>query len=97
MGKIEREKRIVDWMIRFYCRKKHHSTTMLCKDCEELKRYSFDRLTKCPFRDHKTACKDCKVHCYQLDKRIEIRKVMKYSGTRIMLSYHLDFLKYLIK
>ena len=35
----------------------------------------------------KTFCSQCKVHCYKKDKREQIRKVMRFSGPR-MLVYH---------
>jgi len=95
MRNIEHEKRIVKWMILFYCRKKHQATTHLCNDCEALELYSIDRLSNCPFREHKKPCKNCKVHCYRSDRRVEIRKVMKYSGSRIIVYYPLEFLKHL--
>ena len=97
MGKIEYEKRIVDHMIRIYCRKKHHTSSSLCLECDALRRYAFDRLNHCPFKENKTACKACTVHCYRRDKRSEIRKVMKFSGPRMILYYPFDFFKHFLK
>ena len=94
MGKIENEKRIIGYMIQLYCKKKHNSTTVLCLECEALKKYAIDRLTHCPFQENKTACKNCKVHCYQKDKRTEIRKVMQFSGARIMFFNPILFFKH---
>ena len=42
---------------------------------------------ECPFMETKTFCSQCKVHCYKKDKREQIRKVMRFSGPR-MLVYH---------
>src|ERR1035437_9008407 len=97
MGKIQNEQRIVDRMIQLYCRKKHNSSINLCTDCDTLKGYAFERLFMCPFKESKTACKDCKVHCYQKDKRNDIREVMKSSGPRMILYYPLGFLKHFFK
>jgi len=97
MGKIEYEKQGVSRMIHLYCRKKHNTPGDLCKECETLKQYAFDRLVHCPFKEHKAACKDCTVHCYRKDMRAEIRKVMRFSGPRMILYHPLDVLKHLIK
>lgn len=97
MGKIDNEKQTVDRMVRLYCRKKHHSTVDLCRECQAVRNYALDRLTLCPFKEDKTACKDCKVHCYKNDMRTEIRKVMRFSGPRMMVCYPLDFIKHIIR
>lgn len=45
------------------------------------------RSDKCPFMDTKTFCSNCSVHCYKPEMREKIRKVMRFSGPRIIL-YH---------
>ena len=97
VGKIEYEKRIVDRMIRIYCRKKNHQSSGLCREFDALRSYAFDRLTNCPFKENKAACKDCQTHCYQKNKRNDIRDVMKFSGPRMILYYPFDFLKHFLK
>ena len=94
MGKIENEMIIMGYMIQLYCRRKHHSLTTLCRECEELKKYAIERLTRCPFQEDKSACKNCLVHCYQKDKRTEIRNVMKFSGKRIVFYSPILFYKH---
>jgi hypothetical protein len=89
MNKITYEKIIVDHMISLYCCKKHKNKT-LCDDCEALKNYATERLSKCPFGDEKAACKDCKVHCYNKDMRERIREVMRFSGPRMFFYYPKD-------
>ena len=39
------------------------------------------------FMETKTFCSQCKVHCYKTKQREQIRKVMRFSGPR-MLFYH---------
>ncbi|MEI7503464.1 MAG: nitrous oxide-stimulated promoter family protein [Paludibacter sp.] len=95
MQKIEAEKRTVTYMIGLYCRKKHKINT-LCSDCEQLKNYALERLDKCPFGDEKTACKDCKVHCYKVDRREQIRQVMRFAGPRMLIYYPLDYFRHLM-
>lgn len=83
--KREKEKKIVSMMIDLYCRK-HHGK-QLCKECQELKEYAFKRSDLCPFMENKTFCVNCKVHCYQKEKKEQIKKVMRYSGKK-MIYYH---------
>lgn len=85
--KREREKEMVSLMIKIYCRKNHHCKTGLCEDCAELDTYARLRSDKCPFMESKTFCSNCKVHCYKLEMREKIRKVMRFSGPR-MIFYH---------
>lgn len=78
---------LVSQMIEIYCKKQHHSKNGVCPECEELMAYAMERSNKCPFMDTKTFCSNCKVHCYQPVMRERIRKVMRFSGPR-MLFYH---------
>lgn len=86
--KREKEKRIVEDMIYLYCRKKHKKNNReLCCECKELLAYAKERSDKCPFMETKTFCVNCKVHCYKKDMREKIKKVMSFSGPR-MIFYH---------
>lgn len=80
------EKKILREMIGLYCRK-NHKTKTLCPDCARLEAYALERIEKCPFRQTKTFCSSCKVHCYRKEMRQEIRKVMAFSGPRLLLSH----------
>lgn len=82
--KQQQEKQTVEKMIQLYCKKNHH-TKSLCMHCETLKTYAFQRIDVCPFMETKTFCSNCKVHCYQKEKREEVRRVMRYSGPRMLL------------
>ena len=86
MDKREKEMRTVYEMIYLYCRK-NHKDKKLGSECLALYEYARMRIEKCPFMETKTFCSQCKVHCYKLDKREKIRKVMRFSGPR-MLFYH---------
>lgn len=59
----------------------------LCEECAALQAYAGMRSEKCPFMETKTFCSNCKVHCYKPEMREKIRKVMRYSGPR-MIFYH---------
>lgn len=86
--KREREKHIVTEMISLYCRKNHHTKKgQLCDECRELAEYASLRSDKCPFMAEKTFCSNCKVHCYKPEMREKIRRVMCFSGPR-MIFHH---------
>ncbi|MCR5584064.1 MAG: nitrous oxide-stimulated promoter family protein [Lachnospiraceae bacterium] len=86
--KREREKRTVSEMIALYCRKNHHTKKgQMCAECRELAEYACLRSDKCPFMEEKTFCSNCKVHCYKPEMRERIRRVMRFSGPR-MIFHH---------
>lgn len=88
--KRQKEQFIVEEMIRLYCENNHsHTSNKLCKECEELLEYAKLRSQKCPFMKEKTFCVNCKVHCYKPEKREKIRKVMRYSGPRMLFRHPL--------
>lgn len=83
--RISREKKTIDKMVRVYC-KGHHDTkgNKLCDDCSEFLDYAFLRLEKCPFQEEKSTCGKCLVHCYQPEMREKAKKIMRYSGPRLI-------------
>jgi len=85
-SRIKVEKKTILTMVRLYCKKNHHSSS-LCIECNELVTYAFEKLDKCPFNEEKPICKNCKVHCYKPVIRKKIQKVMRFSGPR-MVFYH---------
>lgn len=87
MTKIEKEKKTVELMIEIYCHGHHNLKEGLCPECSALRDYAHERLSLCRFGEDKTKCKVCPIHCYRPDMREAIRKVMRYSGPRMML-YH---------
>lgn len=96
MANIEKDKRIIRNMIRLYCKKKHNSAD-LCNECESLLDYAFTKLTKCPFKENKPACANCKIHCYNTEMRQKIREVMIFSGPRMLFYHPKDFFAHLKK
>jgi len=86
--KREHEKTIVNLMIRIYCNGNHGTKHgMLCDSCEQLKNYANARTEHCPNMQTKTFCSNCSTHCYKPEMIEEIRKVMRWSGPR-MIFYH---------
>lgn len=62
--KRQKEQRVVEEMIRLYCRKNHKvydkTTGKMCPSCQELSDYARLRSQKCPFMEEKTFCANCK-------------------------------------
>ena len=86
MSRIKEEQQVVEQMIRLYCRKKEGNRE-LCPACAELLQYAKARLEHCKFGENKTTCRKCPVHCYRPEMKERIRKVMRWSGPR-MIWYH---------
>jgi hypothetical protein len=86
--RMRREKKTINYMVNIYC-KAHHgaSNGELCSECQQFKEYAFLRLDKCPFQDKKSTCAKCKIQCYKPDMKLQVNKIMRYSGPRL-LRYH---------
>ncbi len=80
------ERKTIAKMIGIYCHAKHHTSQELCESCQYLLDYAELRLTRCPFAPDKPVCGKCPVHCYQADKREQVREVMRFAGPRMMLA-----------
>jgi len=80
--RLAREWKTVSAMLHIYCRDKHAGN--LCRDCQELMSYVNIRLDRCHFGEEKPTCAKCPVHCYQRDRREQIRVVMRYSGPKML-------------
>lgn len=63
----------------------------LCGGCAKLLAHAFVKRAHCPLNP-KPACKHCQSHCFQPAYREQIRKVMTYSGRKLVLSGRLDLL-----
>lgn len=99
MSRISKEKATVEFMIRFYCRRKHRRNgdhgEGLCPECRELMEYAVQRLDRCPYGEKKKACRHCSIHCYRPDMRERIRAVMRYSGPRMFFFSPIQALKHI--
>lgn len=84
--KRSKEKKVTSLMIKIYCNG-NHGKNEICESCNELISYVEDRIDKCPFMETKTFCSNCEVHCYNKKMREKIKKVMRYSGPR-MIFHH---------
>ena len=95
--KRQREKEMVSQMIALYCRKHHGGKGSLCPQCRALEEYARARSDKCPFMEEKTFCSNCRVHCYKPQMREEIRKVMKFSGPRMIFHHPLMAVSHVVE
>lgn len=96
--KREHEQKMLAEMIRTYCRGNHRQAKgTLCSECKELLAYAATRTQRCPFMENKTFCSNCRVHCYQSNRREQIRQVMRYAGPRMLFSHPVMAIRHLIE
>ena len=95
-NRIDFEKRALKRMIFIYC-KGHKHDGPLCGDCQLLLDYALKKLDLCRFGNEKTFCSKCTVHCYKPAMRDQIRKVMRFSGPRMLYHAPLTALKHLLR
>jgi hypothetical protein len=89
-----REWQTVNVMIEIYCRDQHGAGP--CSACEELRNYVKLRLERCRFGEEKPTCARCPVHCYQRERRDQIKTVMRYSGPRMVWAHPWLSLRHLL-
>lgn len=93
--KLRREKKTLEAMIKLYCRESHNSAQAMCDNCEELFDYTCQRIDNCILGNKKTTCAKCPIHCFKPEYKDRIRKVMRYSGPKmiyrhpVLAIYHL--------
>lgn len=95
-SRIEEEKAVVEQMIRLYCRK-HEGNAGLCPSCKELLDYAHGRLDRCRYGEDKPTCKKCPIHCYRPEMKERIRKIMRWSGPRMILHHPLAAIRHLLR
>ena len=82
--RMAREWKTIELMVQCYCRAHHSPTGCLCPECEGLLNYAALRLERCRFGAEKPTCAKCPVHCYQRERRDQVKKVMRYAGSRML-------------
>lgn len=98
---LEKDKQTLMAMARIYCHGHCHirgseEHADLCPECHSIIEYALERTRKCP-HEHKGTCDTCTIQCYKPAMRAEIRKIMAYSGPRMMLHHPLMALQHLAK
>ncbi|MFW9941971.1 MAG: nitrous oxide-stimulated promoter family protein [Candidatus Thorarchaeota archaeon] len=95
--RLEKERKTIKTMIRMYCKKFHNPINDFCENCLELFKYANERLTYCQFGNNKPTCEKCPIHCYKPELREKVRKVMRYSGPRMIYSHPIMGFRHLFK
>ncbi len=96
--KRQQEIKSMEEILTIYCHGKHHlreAGAKLCPDCQSLADYAKARLLACPRMAEKSFCAVCPIHCYQKDRREEIRRVMRWAGPRMLLRHPLMTLRHI--
>ena len=81
-------------LMKLYCRDKHGSAAALCLECQGLLNYANVRLDRCRFGEEKPTCAKCPVHCYQRDRREQIKVMMRYAGPRMLWEHPIMSLRH---
>jgi Nitrous oxide-stimulated promoter len=81
-ARLAREFGTIKAMVQIYCRD-HHGHD-LCSECQGLMDYAGLRLQRCRFGAEKPTCAKCPVHCYQRNRREQVKIVMRYAGPRML-------------
>lgn len=93
---MQREQETLAAMIALYCHDLHAPADGLCAECATLREYARARLERCTFGAEKPKCSDCPIHCYKPAMREAIRRVMKYSGPRMMVKHPVMALRHVV-
>ncbi len=93
--RIEREKRTILEMINLY---EQHCPQALADAAyyRALYEYAAKRLDRCAFGEEKPACKQCPIHCYQPARREEMKRIMRWSGPRMLWRHPILTLRHMI-
>lgn len=64
----------------------------LCPDCSAFMAYAVQKRLQCPLEAEKPSCKQCRIHCYAPRQRELVKRIMAWSGRRMILRGRLDYL-----
>jgi hypothetical protein len=93
-GRLKREWKTMEAMIKIHCRDHHGAAPALCAECQGLLDYANVRLDRCRFGEDKPICAKCPVHCYQKARRDQVKTVMRYAGPRMMWEHPITSLRH---
>jgi len=92
--RLAREHRVLAAMVDIYCARVHGTAAPPCPECRGLLAFAEVRLHKCPHGERKPTCANCPIHCYQKDRREQVRAVMRVAGPRMLLRHPLMTLRH---
>jgi predicted amidophosphoribosyltransferase len=85
-------------MLLIHCRDMHEGDKYeLCPECKKMLDYAERRMDKCFYGDDKPVCSQCPVHCYKPEMREKIKKVMRYSGPRMLRHSPILSIRYIFR
>lgn len=82
--RLNREWETMEAMVKIHCRDLHGSSATPCAECQGLLDYAYVRLERCRFGTEKPTCANCPVHCYQRNRREQVKAAMRYAGPRML-------------
>ena len=88
--RLLRKTKTLRLMVQMYCERIHHHNhyqPKLCPECEETINYALEKSQKCPYKEKASVCETCKIHCYQKEKQEKMKKIMRFSGPK-MIFHH---------
>jgi hypothetical protein len=91
---LAREWKTLETTIKIHCRDHHGAKAPPCAECQALLNYAGVRLERCRFGAEKPTCANCPVHCYQRDRRGQVRAVMRHAGPRMVWEHPLMSLRH---
>lgn len=94
--RIAEERKVVDMMVRLYCRHKE-GNAILCCECAEILEYANRRLSACQFGNKKPTCHKCPVHCYAPAQRERIKSIMRWAGPRMLIYHPIAAIKHIFR
>lgn len=97
--RLRRDEKTLWAMARIYCASNceaEKDERGLCPECAACIEYAIERTRRCP-HEHKGNCEDCDIHCYQPEKRAQIRAIMAFAGPRMLTKHPVMALRYLKK
>ncbi|WEG72495.1 nitrous oxide-stimulated promoter family protein [Vagococcus intermedius] len=81
---ISEEIQLIEVMIKTYYHKTENSAPISEK---RMLSYAKKRLEYCRFGESKTTCQRCPIHCYQENYREQMKKIMRFSGPKMILKH----------
>ena len=93
-GRLAREWQTMELMTGIFCRDRHAVPGGLCPECRQFLDYARQRLERCRFGPEKPTCAKCPVHCYQRERREQVRTIMRAAGPRMLWKHPLLSLRH---
>jgi len=53
-------------------------------------------MKKCKFKIHGFVCSECEVHCFEKEKRVLTKEIMRYSYSKMIFKHPFISIRYLI-